>query len=247
MVFVFLAVACVDSLRGESDKLFLRNEAIMEGAVSPQGNDSYIVSVSGKVEIVPKAAVKFVLYGDPQKASKIAGLDQARELCKNPSLASVRILPTDAFGEEILKIVDEARHSIHIFTYFISGAQGNPIQSFYEKLKQKAQAGVDVTIISEFGSGTQGTIKDKSLNFSEELERSGIHVLFIQEQSVQHKKMILVDGRKVIVGSSNLTLAGTRESDEMNVAIESPAFAEQAAADFDDMKKQAHSYSELKF
>ena len=81
---------------------------------------------------------------------------------------------------------------------------------------------------------------------AEELARDGITVLFIQGYKSMHKKMIIVDDKIVLLGSSNLTVAGTTGSDEMNVRVDSPAFAQQAAADFARLRTQAIPASELK-
>jgi len=55
-----------------------------------------------------------------------------------------------------------------------------------------------------------------------------------------------VDGQTVLLGSSNLTVAGTVGSNEMNLRVASPTFARRAAADFARLREKAIPASELK-
>ena len=50
---------------------------------------------------------------------------------------------------------------------------------------------------------------------------------------ILHKKMILVDNQSAFLGSANLTMAGTLQSDEMNVEIRQPAFVTRMHKDFE--------------
>jgi len=58
--------------------------------------------------------------------------------------------------------------------------------------------------------------------------------------------MILVDGRIALLGSSNLTMAGTLQSDEMNVEIRQPDFIARVHRDFERLFASAHSPESLR-
>ena len=62
-----------------------------------------------------------------------------------------------------------------------------------------------------------------------------------------HKKMLLVDRDKVLLGSSNLTGAGVDVSDEFNVKIECEPFARQAEADIKRLAQQAQPIEQLEY
>jgi len=160
--------------------------------------------------------------------------------------ASATILPTEAFGQALTPTVQAATQSIWIAAYYISGNITGPIQQFYDTIREKAHAGLNVVLVCEFSAGTRPAIRHATLNYADTLARDGVTVRFIQGYKTMHKKMIIVDGKTVLLGSANLTVAGTTGSNEMNVRIDSPEFARQAATDFARLREKAISARELK-
>jgi phosphatidylserine/phosphatidylglycerophosphate/cardiolipin synthase-like enzyme len=159
--------------------------------------------------------------------------------------ARAEFLPTEAFGDASLEAIAAARKRIWILAFYISGGLDPSIDAFYNTLRDKARAGLDVRIISEFGQGTPMPIRNGTANFTHTLLADGIQVGFIQEYRVMHKKVILVDDHVLFLGSSNLTGAGLTTSDEFNVRIESESMVRQAEADFLRLGKQMKSFEEL--
>ena len=74
-----------------------------------------------------------------------------------------------------------------------------------------------------------------------------IDVLFMQNYKVLHKKLVVVDGETVWLGSSNLTMAGMGISNEANVRIADATVAGQAEEDFRRLRQMAKPLSELKY
>ena len=184
------------------------------------------------MQTIPKAAVQTVFYDDPAQASRVLDIPAAiQRHAKGPS-GPVRLLPTRPFGQTILDAVQNAQSSIWISAYYISGNATRPIKDFYAAISEKAHQGLDVVIVCEYGPGTSSRVREATYNFACELEQSGIRVLFIRERRILHKKMILVDDQIALLGSSNLTMAGTLQNDEMNVEIRQPQFASQMNKDF---------------
>jgi phosphatidylserine/phosphatidylglycerophosphate/cardiolipin synthase-like enzyme len=68
----------------------------------------------------------------------------------------------------------------------------------------------------------------------------------VSERKAQHKKLLMVDGALVFLGSSNLTAAGTQHSEEMNLRVHSQAFARQVATDFKRLRVRAVPLDEWK-
>ena len=143
--------------------------------------------------------------------------------------------------------VEAARERVWILAYYISGGSHPTIQRFYEGMRGQARAGMDVRVISEFGKGTPMPIRNGTLNFAHTLQDDGVAVRFIQEYRVMHKKLLLVDRDKVLLGSSNLTAAGVDGSDEFNVLIASEPFTRQAEADFKRMAQRAQLIEKLEY
>lgn len=246
--FAALLLALTTSL-ATSDRVYLRDGQIMDGQVMGESRGQYAFRASATTsspQQIPKDAVKFVVYGDPAKARQVLGLDRAIRLGKDADMTSVTILPTEAFGRALGPAVQTATQSIWVTAYYLSGHLSGPIQEFYEGLRERARAGLDVVMICEFSTGTRPSVRHATLNFTEELSRDGITVLFIQGGKTMHKKMIIIDGKTVLLGSSNLTVAGTMGSNEMNVRVDSPAFARRAASDFARLRDRAIPATDLK-
>ena len=60
-----------------------------------------------------------------------------------------------------------------------------------------------------------------------------------------HKKRLLVDRDRVLLGSSNLTGAGVDISDEFNVMIASEPFAREVESDFERLAQRAQPIEKL--
>ena len=62
-----------------------------------------------------------------------------------------------------------------------------------------------------------------------------------------HKKVILVDRDKVLLGSANLTGVGVSYSDEFSVWIESEPFARQVETDFKRLRQRSKPIEKLDY
>ena len=235
----------------QSDVFYMRDGQTLSGNIVGETSDAYRILIptatSPLLTNVPVRAVRYVVYGTPQKARTNLRLEEtARSLgAKDP--AKIRFLPAEAFGEAIADAASMAQSRIWILAYYISGGSHPTVQKFYETLRDRARAGVDVRVISEFGNATPMPIRNATMNFVDTLQSDGVQVRFIQQYRVMHKKVLLVDQNKVLLGSSNLTGAGVDISDEFNVWIESEPFARQAESDFRRIEQQARPMDELKY
>jgi len=246
LTFLFLAIS---TTLAATDQIYLRDGRMLEGQIFSEQRNQYLFRATAPRSThqqIPKDAVKFVLYGDQAKARQVLGLKQTTQPGKDSMIASATILPTEAFGKALGPTAQAATQSVWIAVYYISGYIAGPIKEFYDTIREKARSGLDVVMICEFSAGTRPSVRNATLNYAAELERDGITVLFIQGYKTMHKKMIIVDGKTVLLGSSNLTVAGTVGSNEMNVRVDSAAFARQAMADFVRLRTHAIPASELK-
>ena len=254
LVGLFLLVLGLSNAKAQiapPDLLYMRAGQTLSGNIVGETPDAYRTllpaSPSHLLTNVSVKAVRYVVYGTSAKARAALRLDEtARALGANDQ-AKIEFLPTDAFGEAIAAAVEAARERVWILAYYVSGGSHPAIQRFYEGLRDKASAGMDVRVVSEFGKGTPMPIRNGTLNFAHTLQDDGVAVRFIQEYRVMHKKLMLVDRDKVLLGSSNLTGAGVDASDEFNVQIESEPFARQAEADFKRLVQQAQLIEKLEY
>ena len=217
-----------------ADEIRLRDGTNLTGNILSIQPAAYLFQPArpSPMQTIPKAAVQYVLYDDPVKADRILGIAPSARRHAQGDPSHVRLLPTRPFGKAILEAVQNAKTSIWVSAYYISGSSTRPIKDFYATLAEKAQQGLEVVVVSEYGPGTSARVREATYNFARELEKSGIRVLFMSDYRILHKKLILVDGQRAFLGSANLTMAGTLQSDEMNVEIRQPAFVASMRKDF---------------
>ena len=235
----------------DPDRIFLRDGRTLTGNIVGETPDTYRTlipaSPSPILTNVSVKAVRYVLYGTPAKARTALRLEEtARALGANDP-AKIRFLPTESFGEALTEAVASAQSRVWILAYYISGGADPTIDQFYLSLRAKARSGVEVRVISEFGKGTPMPIRNDTVNFTHTLEVDGIQVQFIQEYRVMHKKVLLMDRDKVLLGSANLTGSGVSSSDEFNALIECEPFARKAESDFMRLAQQAQPIEKLDY
>ncbi len=227
----------------KGDRIFLRDGRLMAGQwMGSQSSRCQWRFSDGQILWMEKPAIQ-LLWREPQSGSE-NGLPRVAEAI--PAVKAV-FLPQSTFGLDLLEGVKKARKSIYIATYNLSEGQYGPLEEFYDVLRQKGQAGVEVVLVTEFGPGTSAFLKRSVLNFASTLATGDIQVRFMQDYKVMHKKLVVVDGETVWLGSANLTTAGLSISSEANVRIQDPAIASQVETDFHRLVRLAKPISELKY
>ena len=251
LLFLLSAIVLARTASAQLDTFYLRDGSTLIGNVVGETADAYRTLIQTPtapiMTNVPVRAVRYVVYGTPQKARANLDLDRVARMLNARDPATVRFLPTEAFGEAVKGAVQSARSRIWILAYFISGGGHETIQAIYNTIREKARGGMDALVISEFGKGTPMPIRNATINYAHTLQDDGIKVRFIQEYRTMHKKVILIDRDKVFIGSANLTGFGVSYSDEISLLVQSEAFASQIEADIRRIHKQAQPIDELDY
>jgi phosphatidylserine/phosphatidylglycerophosphate/cardiolipin synthase-like enzyme len=229
----------------------MRDGSVLAGNIVGETSDAYRTLIqtpsAPMMTNVPVRAVRYVVYGSSQKARSNLDLDRVARALNARDIATVRFLPTEAFGEAVQEAVQSARSRIWILAYFISGGSHPTIQTIYNMVREKARTGLDSQVISEFSKGTLMPIRNASLNYANTLQDDGVTVRFVQEYRAMHKKVILVDHNKVLLGSANLTGYGVGNSDEFSVLIQSEPFTGRVEADIRRIRQISKTIRQLEF
>jgi phosphatidylserine/phosphatidylglycerophosphate/cardiolipin synthase-like enzyme len=249
---LLLSILCLAHIAAaQLDTFYLRNGTTLAGNVVGETSDAYRTLIqtptAPMLTNVPVRAVRYVVYGTPQKARANLDLDRVARMLNARDTATVRFLPTEAFGVAVQETVQSARSRIWILAYYISGGGHETIQAIYNTVRGKARTGLDTLVISEFGKSTPMPIRNATLNYAQTLQDDGIKIRFVQEYRTMHKKVILVDRDKVLLGSANLTGVGVSYSDECSVLIQSEPFARNVEADIGRIVKQSMTIDHLEF
>ncbi|NCA83114.1 MAG: hypothetical protein EOM72_10285 [Opitutae bacterium] len=225
------------------DLIRLRDKRELSGRIIQETSAGYVlipVDAPTQIKRIPREATAFVLYGDQAQAAKILGLDSAaRNLAKAPVPADVRLLAAGPFGQALLEAARSATNSIWISAYYFSDSRGAPIKDFYATLREKAATGVEVVILAENSNASPPAMRRANANFAAELAQDGIQaLLWSGTNKALHKKLVIVDRRLLLLGSSNLSLSGTYGSIEMNILTEALHLVQPAIADFQRLRSQ---------
>lgn len=228
-LWAILLICMVPATWAENDRIIMRTGEEIKGRLlseTPLGWQ--IVTCNGLVSIHP-TVIQRLHISDPVRASRYYGLPSP----DSPDMVDVVLLPTEAFGRDLVEGLRAAQNSIHILAYNINGWSSSPISDVFQTLREKAEAGVEVVVILEFGSSTDKRLAAMVMNFAEQLNSSGIQVRYLQEYMIQHKKIVLVDDKLVWVGSANLTAAAMASNDEMSARTSAPQIVSAAKADYE--------------
>ncbi len=134
--------------------------------------------------------------------------------------------------EAMLAAIDEARESIYLETYIWKGdAVG---QAFKERLERKAAQGVDVYAIYDTFANLVVPRRFKE-SFSPAIHllgyqaiRSPLHVFDPRRYALDHRKLLVIDGRTAFIGGYNLGSLYATEWRDTHLRIEGPAAADLA-------------------
>ncbi len=130
-------------------------------------------------------------------------------------------------------LLEGARRSIHVVMYelrYYKRYPGSAANRLAEALARAASAGADVRVVLEHSRGWNVENAEKNRKAGEWLEERGVDVRYDHPHRTTHDKLIIVDGRYVVVGSTNWTHYALSRNHEASVLIESP----EVAAEFEE-------------
>ena len=120
---------------------------------------------------------------------------------------------------DFFKEIQDAQSSIHILFYIVKDDQFS--RDFFELLRLKAEAGVEVRLLVDWAGGHK-----VSRQAIQELENSGIHFSFSQRprppflfyslQKRNHRKISVIDGRIGYLGGFNIGKEYINQGDKLN-------------------------------
>ncbi len=152
--------------------------------------------------------------------------------------------PSKAAGENVMQVVasgpDERREAVH-HSYFmaISGAKTSiylttpyfvPDDAIYLALKVAALRGVDVKLLVQH-QPDHYLVWLAGRSYYDELLRNQVEI-YEYQPGILHAKMLIVDGKLTIIGSSNLDIRSFRYNFEVNIQIYGQTFSQKAESIF---------------
>lgn len=154
-------------------------------------------------------------------------------LCEQVSFypAQVADISDRAYEQAVIDLLDKARDSITISMFILKPGDydKHPINRLMRDLEEALERGVSVTLYLNTKTGES----DPSLSevgqgqAFDALRQKGAQILPVTSRYMLHDKMLIVDGRFVVIGSTNWSLSALTGNLESTVLIDSPALAKE--------------------
>jgi phosphatidylserine/phosphatidylglycerophosphate/cardiolipin synthase-like enzyme len=141
----------------------------------------------------------------------------------------VRLLIDGEYFDALKAGIEGAQSEIVICAYLfktLEGARGYPEQ-ILRSLSAAVKRGVRVYAVMEL-SQESGDLTRTNGETAERLKQAGIKVCPDPRNRTTHTKLIVIDRRRLFVGSHNLTQSALKYNHEASVLIDSPQLAKEA-------------------
>ena len=148
----------------------------------------------------------------------------------------------EKYFKEVLPLIKNAKESIYVIMFLTGYYPEHPEsltnQIFSELIKAKKR-GLKVEIILEQSDvpGYSNTT-EKNLKTARFLSNNGISVYFDSPEKTTHSKLVIIDKKFVIIGSTNWTYYALTKNNETSVIIKSPELAKYFLRYYEKIKKE---------
>ena len=142
--------------------------------------------------------------------------------------AEIKDISGRKYAPAVIKELNEAKSSIYVCLYFIGyyGREG-VVKEMLDALVQAHKRGVKVVVLLDQGNRTNKyTQYLKNERAFAYLLGHGVAVYYDDEKTVTHSKIVVIDGKTVILGSTNWSPESLEKSRETSVLLRSKDLAE---------------------
>ncbi len=145
--------------------------------------------------------------------------------------ARVKDISDRAYEKAVIHLLDNAQDSITISMFIMKPSEDamHPINRLMKDLEEALERGVSVKIYINTKLDESGrfiTAVGEGMAF-DTLREKGAQICPVNPRCMLHDKMIIVDSRYVVIGSTNWSVSALTRNFESSVIIDSPALANQ--------------------
>jgi len=150
------------------------------------------------------------------------------------------------YAELLMKRLKEAKKSVYMImflaSYYPEYKDTSPTNLFMDELIKAKKRGVRVEIILEqSGDSRDSHSSNENLKTAVRLSAGGITVYLDPPEKTPHAKMLVIDGKIVVIGSANWSYSAMAKNNEASVIIESPELADFYIKYFEKIKQTCPS------
>ena len=126
--------------------------------------------------------------------------------------AEISVIPDREYFDTVQKLIASAESSIDV-EMFLVYSNNLQVRELLDEIIEAKERGVKVNILMEDG-------QEENKISLEYLRDRGVRAKLDEPETKLHAKRILVDGKKLVIGSSNLTKSAFNKNNESNVLVD---------------------------
>jgi phosphatidylserine/phosphatidylglycerophosphate/cardiolipin synthase-like enzyme len=158
--------------------------------------------------------------------------------------ATVTPLNDTAYAVSVSSLLKDAKVSIRMIMYVAKNYPEYPDSLSNNLLKEliaSAKKGVKVEVILDQSDPKSSSDKTDNLQTASYLSANGVSVYLDTPEKTTHAKLIIVDEKYVVLGSSNWTYHSLAKNNETNVIMTSPELARHYTKYFERVRKECRT------
>jgi len=165
--------------------------------------------------------------------------------CMALQTSNTRLLLNRDYFPEVKKIINDSNRSIKMIMFeasYYKKFKNSPSNQLIDALIKAKKRGVDVEVILDVRQKSDRTTK-RNLETGKRLTNAGVEVIFDTEQITTHSKLLIIDEKIVVIGSTNWTYNALTSNHESSIVFDSRGTAIELMEFFEKIKKTGKKYS----
>ncbi len=150
----------------------------------------------------------------------------------------VQLVTDGQYFQVAKKLIQEAKHSIQVIMFemgYYDRNRNTPSNLLIRELIKARKRGVKVEVLLEVREGEDRTAK-RNRRTGKILSDGGVEVIYDSLSQTTHAKCMVVDGKLVLLGSTNWTYYALTNNHEASVLIQSKQLAKSLVDYFNQVK-----------
>jgi phosphatidylserine/phosphatidylglycerophosphate/cardiolipin synthase-like enzyme len=145
------------------------------------------------------------------------------------TLVETMFSPEDHVVFRILELIKEAEQRIEILSFTLTH------DAIADALLQQSLSGIDVVGVVE------ASMIDQTGSDVERLREAGLDIRLMDQDGLMHHKVIVLDGKRVLLGSYNFSRSAEERNDENVLIVHHPSIAEEFRKEFLKLYQRAEN------
>jgi cardiolipin synthase len=165
--------------------------------------------------------------------------------CMALQTSNIQLLLDRDYFPEVKKMINNSNRSIKMIMFeasYYKKFKNSPSNQLIDALIKAKKRGVDVEVILDIRQKSDRSTK-RNLETGKMLTNAGVEVTFDTEQITTHSKLLIIDEKIIVIGSTNWTYNALNANHESSIVFDSRETATELMEFFEKIKKTGKKYS----